>query len=324
MRRRPARVAWLSGGAALVVAMAAVVVWRMPEVAAWQWYADAGKPAMTSVEPLLKTPLYWFDGYYAVADLGEGAYAIAEPRYAQCNFSYLIVGSRRALLFDSGPGLHDIRAVVARLTTLPILALPSHLHFDHVGNLSRFPDVALPDLPALRKQAKGNRLHLGFYQFLGFVEGFSRPQVSVSEWIAPDAQIDLGGRQLQMLSLPGHTPESVALLDRGANRLFAGDFIYASSIFAFLPGADLRDYLGSTRRVAQLINESSTVYGGHGCNKLPAVAVPALHRADVLALETSLATAAAHLWRVGSGWYPRVVPVNDQLELLATYPWMSQ
>jgi glyoxylase-like metal-dependent hydrolase (beta-lactamase superfamily II) len=55
----------------------------------------------------LAKPLRWFDDYYVVAELGDGAYAIGEPRYGQCNFSYLIVGSDRALLFDTGPGIRD-------------------------------------------------------------------------------------------------------------------------------------------------------------------------------------------------------------------------
>lgn len=81
---------------------------------------------MTAGELSLAEPLRWFDDYYVVGDLGDGTYAIGEPRYGQCNFSYLIVGSQRALLFDSGPGIRDIGKVVKTLTSLPIVALPSN------------------------------------------------------------------------------------------------------------------------------------------------------------------------------------------------------
>jgi hydroxyacylglutathione hydrolase len=302
---------------------AAVLIWRMPEAAAWRWYATSGKPAMTTGSLSIKAPLRWFDDYYVVADLGADAYAIGEPRYGQCNFSYLIVGSQRALLFDTGPGLHDIRAVVSTLTALPIIALPSHLHFDHVGNLTRFDDIALPDLPALRMQMHNGHFALGLYQFLGFVEGFERPSFPVTRWISPGSEIDLGERQLTLLSVPGHTPDSVVLLDRRSNRLFAGDFIYPSEIYAFLPGANLHDYADSARRVTHALSDESIVYGGHGCDRLPTVDVPVLRRSDVVDLEKALALADATASRIGPGWYPREIAVNERMKLLAKYPWMQ-
>jgi hydroxyacylglutathione hydrolase len=305
------------------VALSAVLVWRMPEVAAWMWYASSGKPAMTTTAVALSPALRWFDNYYVVADLGENAYGIGEPLYGQCNFSYLIVGSRRALLFDTGPGVHDIRPVIRALTALPIEALPSHLHFDHVGNLDRFEDVALPDLPQLRRQLHSGRFALGFYQYLGFVEGFKRPTFPVTRWIKPGSEIDLGDRQLTLLSVPGHTPESVVLLDHGANRLFAGDFIYPSAIYAFLPGANLRDYAASAQHVLDLLNDKSVIYGGHGCDPLPNVEVPVLRRSDVATLEKALESAISPGW-VGKGWYPREIAVNKRMKLLAKYPWMSR
>src|SRR5579872_6155232 len=136
---------------------------------------------------------------------------------------------------------------------------------------------------------RDGRFRLGFYQFLGFVEGFRRSAFHVTRWIAPGAAIDLGGSSLELISVPGHTPDSVVLFDRKNNRLFAGDFIYPSDIYAFLPGANLADYTASAQRVAAILNDASTVYGGHGCDRLPTVDLPVLHRADMAALEQALA-----------------------------------
>jgi hydroxyacylglutathione hydrolase len=322
IRWPPRRRLRITAAVFLILALCGEALRHMPQIAAWQWYMRAGRPAMTSVALSPAPQFRWVDDYYIVSDLGEGAYAIGEPRYGQCNFSYLIVGSERALLFDTGPGLRDIRTVVRKLTDLPVEALPSHLHFDHTGDIGLFDRVALPDLPALRAQVRDGRFELGFYQFLGFVEGFRRPSFRVADWIRPGSDIDLGDRRLTLYSVPGHTPDSVVLVDTAANRMFAGDFIYPSDIYAFLPGANLRDYAASAGRVSALLNDRTAIYGAHGCDKLPAVDVPMLRRADLVDLARSLAAAAAASGG-GKGWYPRILTVNQRLTLLAAYPWMS-
>ena len=320
--RLPRTARWAALISLLFLILTGLAVWRAPEIAAWRWYLQEGKPTLTSAKLMLLPPLRWLDDYYVVADLGKNTFAIGEPRYGQCNFSYLIIGSTRALLFDTGPGVRNIAPIVRQLTSLPVEALPSHLHFDHTGNLARFADVALPDLPALRGQVHDGRFAFGLYQYLGFVEGFKRPQFHVSEWIAPGSKIDLGDRNLTIESLPGHTPDSVVLLDEAANRLFAGDFIYPSEIYAFLPGADLKTYAASARRLTTLVDAQTLIYGAHGCDRLPTVDVPTLSQADVVALTRALDLADTGAWAAGTGWYPRRIPVNERMELLAKYPWM--
>jgi hydroxyacylglutathione hydrolase len=309
---------------AFAASIAIAALWWAPQVASWLWRARAGTPAMSTVKPVLGDPLHWFEDYYVVGDMGEGAFAIGEPLYGQCNFSYLIVGTQRALLFDTGPGVRDITPVVRALTSLPVEVLPSHLHFDHTGNLPRFDDIALPDLPQLRSQIHDGMFALGFYQSLGFVEGFKRLPFRVSHWLTPGSTIDLGERRLQLISVPGHTPESVVLFDLSANRLYAGDFIYPSDIYAFLPGADLADYAASARRVAAILNDRTQIHGAHGCDRPPLVDVPTLDRSDVLALSAALTRAATTAGPAGTGWFPRILPVNERMTLLATYPWMSR
>jgi hydroxyacylglutathione hydrolase len=307
-----------------LVAIASFIAWRAPEISAWQWRIAEGKPTIRQTRPLLAPHLHWFDDYYVVEDLGQGAFAIGEPLYGQCNFSYLLIGTKRALLFDTGPGVRNIVPTVRALTSLPVTAFPSHLHFDHIGNLSRFSNVALPDLPDLRRQARNGQFRLKFYQYLGFVEGFKRPSFAVTQWLAPGTYLDLGDFRLEVMSAPGHTPESVILLDPKADRVFSGDFIYPSTIYAFLPGAKIADYRRSAERLAMRLTNNSKIYGGHGCDQRPMVETPLLHRADVLALGQALSLADTSSLTVGSGWYPRDIPVNENMRLLSKYPWMAQ
>ena len=85
-----------------------------------------------------------------VYKIRDNILAISEPRYYQGNFSYLVVGERKALLIDAGAtAKHDIAAVVNALTAKPVAVLPTHLHFDHLGGLARFDEVWLPDTSTL-------------------------------------------------------------------------------------------------------------------------------------------------------------------------------
>src|ERR1700761_2413236 len=163
------------------------------------------------------------DDYFAVQDLGDGVIAIGEPRYYQQNYAYLILGDKRALLFDSSSGTRDVSPVVASLTRLPVTVMVSHLHFDHLGGITPFHHIAMIDLPETRADVTGGVFTPGRYEFGGIADKRVRPSFQVSEWIKPGESIDLGGRKLRVLSTPGHTPSSVSLYDAAGKRLFTGD-----------------------------------------------------------------------------------------------------
>src|SRR5258708_7322752 len=95
------------------------------------------------------------DGWFEVYRLPGGVYALFEPRQAEQVFSYLIVGEKRALLFDSGFGIGHIDAVVKRLTPLPVIVLNSRTHYEHVGGNFAFSEIFGVDSDYTRKSAHG-------------------------------------------------------------------------------------------------------------------------------------------------------------------------
>jgi glyoxylase-like metal-dependent hydrolase (beta-lactamase superfamily II) len=196
-------------------------------------------------------------GWFHVFALDEHTYALSEPKYWQENVSYLLIGKRRALLFDTGPGIYDIRSVVRALTHLPVIAIPSHLHFDHVGDLPQFADVRLLDTPSLRAQ-----VHDGY-----FVEPRSqymlRSEFSyrVAGWIKDGQVIDLGGRRVRLLSTPGHTPDSVSLVD--GERVFTGDLVNRVATLCAVPGSDINAMMASLRRLLSLPQPPRLAYEAH-------------------------------------------------------------
>ena len=143
--------------------------------------------------PLKQWRAVGFDDYFVVEAIDPTTFAIGEPRYYQGNYSYLILGAQRAILFDAGTGLRDIEPVVRSLTRLPVTVIASHLHFDHVGALGRFEKTALVDEPSLRARAKDSRLTLRRYsswalptacQFPRFGSTNGGSPISSSTWVA--------------------------------------------------------------------------------------------------------------------------------------------
>ena len=212
----------------------------------------------------------WFE-VYRVAD---GVFALAEPLQFQEVISYLIVGTDRALLFDTGLGLVPIRAVVEELTRLPVQVLNSHTHFDHVGGNAEFDSILALDTPYTRANSRG----FPHAALAGEVapaslcrgapkgadtEGFRTRPWRPSRTAADLDRIDLGGRVLEVLHVPGHTPDAVALLDRAGGLLWTGDSYYDGTIWLYVPETSLDDYEASMARLAALAPRLKTLLPAH-------------------------------------------------------------
>lgn len=260
----------------------------------------------------------WFDEYFTVEWIDAKTIAIGEPRYYQANYSYLILGEQRALLFDSGPGLYDIRPLVETLTPLEVTAVPSHLHYDHIGNHMRYERLAVIDLPYLRERTRGGVLRPTYWEHLGSVEGFARPDLRVTEWWTPDSWVDLGGRRLRVLHTPGHTYDSLSLWDEERALLFTGDYIHQGAVFAFLPGSSLGDYLRTAERLGEQIPENTTLLTAH---RAAPSGVPRMATRDLIDLRETLRQIRAGEAE-GAG-YPVVFEVNERLLLLADFPLLE-
>ncbi len=283
------------------------------------WAISDGQPPPLLPAQEESPGVVWMQDYFTVQALNQNTYAIGEPRYHQQNYSYLLLGDSRALLFDAGPGLRDIRGVAESLTDLPITFVPSHFHFDHTGNRIRFEHVAVVDLPYLRARAPDNRLALRWSEHMGSAEGFELPVLEVDEWLAPGSLINLGGRRLQVLYTPGHTEDSISLLDLTHNLLFSGDFIYPGPLIAFLPNSSLPAYRDAAAMLLAAVPGEADIYGAHRSSPPGA---PRQKLQDVSDLHRSLQRIEAGE-QSGEGVYPVIYPVNDQMTLWAEPAWLQ-
>ncbi len=264
-----------------------------------------------------------FDDYFAVQELGAGTFAIGEPRYYQANYSYLIIGEKRALLFDAGSGTRNIRPVVTALTKLPVTVMPSHLHYDHLAGISAFDRVAMIDIKATRGEMVRGQFTPGRYAFLGMFDGLKTPSFAVSEWVKPGATIDLGGRSLKVLSTPGHTPHSVSLFDSQTHRLFTGDFIYPTMLYAFLPGASNSSYRDTAGKLLGEMPGDTVIWAAHCCRHDKGYAAPWLSMRDLKDLDAALARRDEGRLK-SEGFFPRRYPVNSQMTLGGGFSWNNR
>src|SRR5260370_25188936 len=85
----------------------------------------------------------------------------------------------------------------------------------------------------------------------------------ISLFVHDGFKINLGGRTLEIIATPGHTPDAICLLDRGNGLLFTGDTYYPAPIWLFRPETDLDAYVDSGKQLAALSPELKLVLGAH-------------------------------------------------------------
>lgn len=211
----------------------------------------------------------WFEVYKPAANI----FAIYEPHQAEETIGYLIIGEKRALLFDTGMGISDVKKVTHELTKLPILVLNSHTHDDHVGGNWEFDTIYGMDTDFTRQSAKGSRVdaqaEITPDQICGSLpKGFDAKAYTTRPWkitayLHDGEQFDLGGRTIEVITTPGHTPDSISLIDRENGLLFTGDTYYPAPIWLYRPETDVDAYAASIRRLAALAPRVKLVLGAH-------------------------------------------------------------
>jgi len=133
--------------------------------------------------------------------------------------AYLVLGENKALLLDGGQSVEDLRGAVEKITDLPVEALVLHGHNDHTGNIQQFETVYMSPLDK------------PIFSVLE-AEGFDPERTLPLE---DGMSFDLGGRRLEVMAAPGHTPGSMVVLDRENALLFSSDSVGSGFVWMQLP-----------------------------------------------------------------------------------------
>src|SRR5215472_7542753 len=248
------------------------------------WCKELPRPEYKKLERV-QVSNAWFEVYKVAAD----TYAIYEPHQSEEVISYLILGTQKAMLFDTGMGISDIKKIVGELTQLPIIVLNSHTHNDHVSGNWEFDTIYSMDTDFSRQNAKGSvtdaQQEITPGEICGSLpKGFDPATYRTSPWkisryIRDGEKIDLGGRIIEVIATPGHTPDAITLFDRANGLLFTGDTYYPATIWLYRAETNLDAYAKSIQKLAALQPQVQTVLGAHNIPVAPPTVLPELVQA---------------------------------------------
>ena len=215
--------------------------------------------------------------WFTVEKIDAQTFAISEYKHWEETHCYLLCGRERALLIDTGLGVANIKNVVDNLTDLPVMVATTHVHWDHIGGHRCFDNIAVHELEKnwlfgrfpLPLQAVKNNLTKFPCEFPADfdIENYRIFQGVPQKILHDGDRLDLGGRQIQVVHTPGHSPGHCCFYEPERGYLFSGDLIYKGCLYAFYPTTDPQLFYGSVKRVRNL--NVTKIMPGHHQLKIP-------------------------------------------------------
>jgi glyoxylase-like metal-dependent hydrolase (beta-lactamase superfamily II) len=199
--------------------------------------------------------------WFTIDHIDKDTHIISEYRHWEETHAYLLNGADRSLLIDTGLGICNIFHEVKKLTDKPVTAVATHIHWDHIGGHKYFPDFYAHEdelnwlngeFPLTMEQIKGMVVDRCDPPEGYNVDNYEFFQGTPTRVLKDNDVIDIGGRILQVLHTPGHSPGHMCFYEKERGYLFTGDLVYKDTLFAYYPSTDPEAYLESMVRVAAL------------------------------------------------------------------------
>lgn len=195
---------------------------------------------------------------------------------AGVSLSYVVCGEKHAAVIDTVNGFENLKDIVREITDLPLIVINTHGHCDHVWGNSFFEEAYLhpADIPV-------HDLHFKQKKEVTWEEA-SKAGALKEEWLwfkeqgpckllsmLPGDIFDLGGRKLEVVGIPGHTPGSVALLDDQTGFFFVGDAINEGLWMQLPESTKLQAYLDTLHTLDVFRPRIKELHTGHNIPALP-------------------------------------------------------
>ncbi|MCF0182533.1 MAG: MBL fold metallo-hydrolase [Muribaculaceae bacterium] len=158
---------------------------------------------------------------------------------------YLIEGETSAILIDAGTAIPGLKKIAESICKKPVVLVATHVHPDHTGaSVNEWDSIWINaadevNTPLFMPNYKGKKKYL------------------------TDGQVfDLGGRKIEVVFTPGHTPGSTTLIDAEAHYGFSGDAFGSGNLLVF---TSLSTVSASCQRLLRFIDKYGikSFYPGH-------------------------------------------------------------
>ena len=202
--------------------------------------------------------------WHKTEQINEDTWRIIEGEIISC---YLLLGSQRALLIDTGNGMGSIGEVVSSITDLPVVVALTHRHCDHAGGRGWFSSPAHvheTDM-CLSSSLFSTRIASRYISAKWTTaRDFPRQPYNAGYTAMTEGVVfELGGRAVRVLHAPGHTRGSVIYLDDRHKFMFVGDNLSHCNLWMHLPGAtSIEEWIPTAMLIDRLSGEY-TIYSGH-------------------------------------------------------------
>lgn len=184
---------------------------------------------------------------------------------------YILTGTDRTAVIDTGYGSFDLRETVRSLSDKPIVVLCTHGHPDHIYGARWFDEIYLneKEIPVMNKYGVGYKREEKQYM----MERFGLDNEQADQWLNartpriiplnPGMKFDLGGYTLEAVDLCGHTQGSIGFICKEARILFSGDGVIERSWLHLPESASIRQYYSTIRNLSCRAHEFDQIYTGH-------------------------------------------------------------
>lgn len=197
--------------------------------------------------------------WFTIDCVGKDTYSISEYKHWEETHAYLLNGAEYSLLIDTGLGIMNIRDEIIKLTNKPVIAVATHIHWDHIGGHEHFSNFYVHEdevgwlsgeFPLSLEQIKGYVVERCELPASFNIDRYKFFQGTATRVLKDNDIIDIGGRFIEVLHTPGHSPGHMCFYEKSRGFLFTGDLVYKDTLLAYYPSTDPEAYLASLEKIS--------------------------------------------------------------------------